>query len=624
MLWLGPLLALSGIVHAWGMFASPQRVDDEGTYVAQAYAVEKFGELAHYTYWYDHPPLGWLQLALWSTLTDWFGGSLSAVMVGRAAMLVVQLACVVLLWLLGRRLGMSRPAAATAVLLFSLSPLDIYFHRMVYLDNIAVVWMLAAFVLATARRHQLAAFNGAAACFAIAVLSKETAVLWLPPLVWLIWRHAHRATRRYTLAVSGALFALLTSAYLVYALLKNELIPGPHHVSLIGGIEYQLLKRKSSGEFWSPHTGSNQTVIDWLRLDWVTPILALLGLVPTLLVRRLWPIAAALLLPVVLMLRPGYLPIPYAIAILPFLALVAAAGLETCWRRRVLKPVVVAVTAATVLGCSLTWGNGYDLLMGSDQDRPMAQAESWLEGHVGSHQRMLVDDAVWVDLVQHGFPRNDVIWYFKADTDPAVKALAPRGWRDYQYLMVTESVRRTVGVESGRTSQYGEVTQAYRHSHVVASFGSGQQNVEVRRISPRSHPGAGDRRTRPASSRPSVHAGALAASVAAGALSSGSRPAPAPSTVPAATGSAPATPPPAVHPGRTAPPPGGPARVHQAAPPQARPAEPSHAHHRPHRTRHPSRPANHSRPHQARPHRRHSLLAPVSRILNDVLGGHRR
>ncbi|WP_158277089.1 hypothetical protein [Serinibacter arcticus] len=33
----------------------PQFIDDEGTYTAQAYAVERLGELTHYTYWYDHP-----------------------------------------------------------------------------------------------------------------------------------------------------------------------------------------------------------------------------------------------------------------------------------------------------------------------------------------------------------------------------------------------------------------------------------------------------------------------------------------------------------------------------------------------------------------------------------------
>ena len=52
-----PVLVLVGAVHAWGMQVNPQRLDDEGTYVSQAWAVMHWTTLAHYTYWYDHPPL---------------------------------------------------------------------------------------------------------------------------------------------------------------------------------------------------------------------------------------------------------------------------------------------------------------------------------------------------------------------------------------------------------------------------------------------------------------------------------------------------------------------------------------------------------------------------------------
>ena len=37
--------------------------DDEGTYASQAWSVTHLRALAPYTYWYDHPPLGWLVLS---------------------------------------------------------------------------------------------------------------------------------------------------------------------------------------------------------------------------------------------------------------------------------------------------------------------------------------------------------------------------------------------------------------------------------------------------------------------------------------------------------------------------------------------------------------------------------
>ncbi len=155
MIWFVPLLLVSAAVNFINFTGSPQRIDDEGTYTAQAYAVDKLGELTHYTYWYDHPPLGWIQIAGWTKLTDGFARYTSAVMAGREFMIVCALVSCALLWMLARRLDMSRPAAAVAVFIFAISPLAVQFHRTVFLDNVATPWLLAAFVLALAPRRQL-------------------------------------------------------------------------------------------------------------------------------------------------------------------------------------------------------------------------------------------------------------------------------------------------------------------------------------------------------------------------------------------------------------------------------------------------------------------------------------
>lgn len=56
--WLLPALIVGLIVNAINLGGSPQRIDDEGTYTAQAWALGNLGELTHYTYWYDHPRSG--------------------------------------------------------------------------------------------------------------------------------------------------------------------------------------------------------------------------------------------------------------------------------------------------------------------------------------------------------------------------------------------------------------------------------------------------------------------------------------------------------------------------------------------------------------------------------------
>jgi len=254
------LLTAVAVVHATGMGLAPQRIDDEGTYVAQAWAVQHWRTLGHYTYWYDHPPLGWLLLAAWTTTTGAFDRAATAIAAGREFMLALQLVSVALLYGVARRLGLRRAAAAGAVLVFSLSPLALGMHRAVYLDNIATPLVLAAFALALSPTQRLAAHAAAGLCLAAAVLVKETSLLLVPVVVWQYWQVSDRRTRRYSLILSGALFTLVVAAYLLYATLRGEFLPGPEHVSLVDAVRFQLTGRVASGSPLDPDSLSRRTL----------------------------------------------------------------------------------------------------------------------------------------------------------------------------------------------------------------------------------------------------------------------------------------------------------------------------------------------------------------------------
>ena len=177
---VGALSLVLGIVHAWGMGRYPAFFDDEGTYVSQAWSVDAFQELSPYTYWYDHPPLGWILLAGWTRVVPTFGADLYSVAAARTFMALIFVLSACLLYVVARRLGVRRPFAALAVLLFGLSPLAVHYQRMVLLDNIAVCWLLAAFALALSPRRRLWAYAGSGVCLAAASLTKETFVLFVP------------------------------------------------------------------------------------------------------------------------------------------------------------------------------------------------------------------------------------------------------------------------------------------------------------------------------------------------------------------------------------------------------------------------------------------------------------
>jgi hypothetical protein len=483
---LGILLILTATVRLINLMGSPGRFDDEGTYMAQAYAVAEWGELAHYTYWYDHPPAGWLQLAVWTVISGPdFGGN--AVAAGRYLMVIIAVITAALLWALVRRIEMSRWASAAAVAVFALSPLAIWLSRSVYLDNLAVAWLVGALVLVCSPRHRLSAMFGAAACFGMAVLTKETMLLLLPMFVWLVWTRTAPATRRYALAVFVAVFGVAVSTYVLMAVLRGELVPGPGHVSLWDGITFQLRERAAGGALDDPDSVKRHTVDQWLRLDPALPCLAGPIALAALFVKRLRPFAVGLVILIATILRPGYLPAPFILSALPLIAILAAGTGEVALRylfRTVEQPWVgvrrfrILALAAGALIVSIAvslWLPTYHGVLDSDDDASMRQAQQWIEQNVPKSDRLIVDDALWLDLIRDGRDRRNVVWGYKVDTDEQVQGWAPHGWPDYDWVVSTASLR-------AGTRPNGVFTEAVAHSQPAAIFGSGVTRVEVLRV----------------------------------------------------------------------------------------------------------------------------------------------
>ena len=454
--------------------------------MAQAYAVAEWGELAHYTYWYDHPPAGWLQLALWMAISGPdFGGN--AVAAGRYLMVIVAVITAALLWALARRIEMSRWAAAAAVAVFALSPLAISLSRTVYLDNLATAWVLGALLLLCSPQYRLSAMFGAATCFGIAVLTKETMLLLLPMFAWLVWTRTAPVTRRYALAVFVAVFGVVVSTYVLTAVLRGELVPGPGHVSLWDGIRFQLRDRTAGGALNDPDSAKRLTVDQWLKLDPAVPCLAGPIALAALFVKRLRPFAVGLGILIATILRPGYLPAPFILAALPLIALLAAGVGEVALRylfRTVGQRLVgvrhfrVPALAAGALIVSIVvslWLPTYRGLLESDDDASMRQAQQWIEQNVPKTDRLIVDDAFWLDLIRDGRDRRNVVWAYKVDTDEQVQGWAPRGWTDYDWVVSRASLRANMRPN-------GVFTDAVAHSQPAATFGSGETRVEVLRV----------------------------------------------------------------------------------------------------------------------------------------------
>jgi hypothetical protein len=479
------LTALVVTVLAINITGFPVASDDEGTYLAQAWAVANGKGLAHYTYWYDHPPLAWIQLAALSWIPGLFGSDGLAVATGRIAMLPVVGASLMLIYTICRRMGMAVWSSAAALLIFGLSPLAITMSREVYLDSFAVAWMLGALVLVLSPRRHLWHITAAGAATAVAVLSKETMLVTAPAVMIALWQNTARSSTR-PWAVGGYTsgVVLVGVFYPLYAVLRGELLPGPGHVSLVGAWQFQLASRSGSGSIFSAGSGANELLHSWLFYD---PIILVAGLVATVLtlpVRRLRPAAVAAAMLTLVALRPGgYLPAMYVVQILPFFAIAIAAALDQATllssvRQRWLRPAVLTVFA--LLAATLVvprWWIGDQRALTADDNAGYAAAADYLRTAVvdREHTTVVVDDVLWLDCVNAGYQQEKVIWFYKLDLDPAVKATLPHGWHDIDYIVSSPVLRQD-------PTALPTVNTLLTNSFVVAAFGPQEGRIEVRRI----------------------------------------------------------------------------------------------------------------------------------------------
>lgn len=219
------VLITAGVAHGFNMFHFPYYENDEGTYMAQAWSVLTQGKLAPYTYFYDHAPLGWFLIAFWNLISGGFFTFGLSVNSGRVFMLVIHLISTLFVYLITKKLTKNTLASILASLIFSLTPLGIYYQRRVLLDNIMIFWVLFSFYLLIGTGRKLRHFLASALTFGIAVLTKESAIFFFPAFIYIAYSQAHKVHRSFAVIKWIAISTTIISVYMLYAVLKGELFP---------------------------------------------------------------------------------------------------------------------------------------------------------------------------------------------------------------------------------------------------------------------------------------------------------------------------------------------------------------------------------------------------------------
>ncbi len=474
------LLCIAEISHAYNMFQFPYYMSDEGTYMSQAWSVLTQGKLAPYTYWYDHAPAGWLLIAAWVKLTGGFFTFGMSINSGRVLMLVLHIAIAAMLYFAAKKLSGSSVGGIIAVLIFSLSPLGIYFQRQVLLDNIMTFWIFASLMPLLKDKVKLTQVMFSGFLFGIAVLTKENAIFFLPGFIYAVYLATHPFHRRFAIGKWLAIALTVISVYILYALIKSEFFPPGwfggtvQHVSLIGSLLYQA-SRDTGLPFWNAGSDFHAILVEAFSRDRFSVILgciSLLGVIILSTKKKIFRIPVILILGQLFFLMRGGLVINfYILPLLPLFAL--CDGLIIVWLLKKMSIhteklyLIAAIVAIGVIG--YIFYRSSTIQYTDNATAAQTDAVEWIKQNVNPDAYLSIDDYAYVDLHAARFPGDSVFpnadWGWKIQDDPTVQT--GKSERIQYILLGNETVEQI-------NSNNGEIVkEALNNASPVASFTQG-------------------------------------------------------------------------------------------------------------------------------------------------------
>lgn len=427
------------LLHGINMLNYPYYENDEGTYLSQAYAVGYLGKITNYTYWYDHAPVGWIIIAAWLRLT---GGPFAfeySFHSGRVLMLLTHAISCLLIYFIVKRLVVKDWVALLSIILFSISPLAIYFHRRLLLDNIMTLFLLGAIWAILYAKSRLKFIFLAGILFTISFLSKENAAITLPAFLYLTYKELKPQQRLFGLL--NFIFPVFLGGmyYILFAYLKGELFPGVGHTSLIGSLQYQM-SRGSGYPFYHPLSDFMTSFKDWIGRDLIFIAAGLISSVvvffhkkTTVLIRAFVVIGLLLFL---FLIRGGLVINFYIVPLLPFFAVVISILISwLSYKNNILRIGLIIIFILYIGFLSKkTW-----LI---DEATPQRQSIEWIKKNLPETAVMAVDNSQLLDLQlsryegDKSFPNAH--WFWKVDKDLEIRnRIVKDDWRNISYLILT-------------------------------------------------------------------------------------------------------------------------------------------------------------------------------------------
>lgn len=500
---LTTILLTAAIAFGTNLFNFPYFENDEGTYYSQAWSLYTNGQLAPYTYWYDHAPFGWIQIGLWSVLTGGFSNFGFSLNSGRIFMLTIQVLNTFLIYIITKRLTNSKMFSGIAAIMFALSPLGIFLQRRILLDNLASLWLLVSTYILLRYENNLFTLVLSGITFGFAVLSKESAIVFGPAMLYFTATIAHRHHRIHATVLWATAVGSLVCIYFSYALFKGELFP-PYilpwdqqpHVSLLGTLLFQSQRGGGSitdlteSDFWLHFRNT------WALNDPLLLYAGIIALCSNLIlgIRNLHAriLSIATLCYLAFLSRGGIVLDFYIIPLLPFLVFnliyliwITQQYLLELFRK---SPLQVAFRVAPAIACIIPILQFINLkdaigiekfsLYNSNQTKPQLEAIEWIKTNLYPEDVILFDNYAHLELKaapdQNIFPYSE--WYIKVDTDNQVRDRINGDYTNIDYLAITPQIENDI---KNFSTGLPIVEQAYNNAQEIHTFYNDRWSVKI-------------------------------------------------------------------------------------------------------------------------------------------------
>jgi endo-1,4-beta-D-glucanase Y/4-amino-4-deoxy-L-arabinose transferase-like glycosyltransferase len=427
------ILLIIFLVHYVNLFQYPYYENDEGAYVSQAWSIIKFNSLAPYTYWYDHAPFGWFLIAFFSKILGGFYTLGTAINTGRAMMMFLHIVSSFFVIQIVKKSTKSTLAGFVAALAFSVLPLANYFQRRVLLDNILMFWFLPAFYLLLDTKLKIRNLIVSAVLFAIAILSKESGVFFIPGVLYLILTGLHKTQRIVGLIIWTGFFASVIAIYPMLAILKTELLPSTDKVSLLETLSFQAT-RGDNKAFWIAGSDFMRAYESWITRDmgsvYLLIVLISLSFLLTIFFwrNRIWTGTFLLLVCYLYYLLRGKIVLElYIIPLFPVVGILTGFMVARIFSfsdmiQKYLKSLFFVVISSLLLFLQIVIN---PVAFFKNETIQYNSAVTWIRNNLPADTKIVVDGGVLLELRDSKDGKEKVYqnadWYWKTDLDPDVR-----------------------------------------------------------------------------------------------------------------------------------------------------------------------------------------------------------